>query len=108
MEFTSSESKRNSLMSNLKAVIEDAEDLLRSTGQQASQQADDTYRSARAKFEQTLQSAKSGLGTMQQTAAAKTKGAVTATDQYVKANPWQSVGIGAAAGLVIGFLLMRR
>ena len=27
---------------------------------------------------------------------------------YVKTNPWQGVGIGAAVGVVVGFLLARR
>lgn len=30
------------------------------------------------------------------------------TDVYVHENPWKSIGIGAAAGLVLGFLLARR
>lgn len=100
--------KRDNLVSSLKSVINDAEELLRSTGQQVGQQFDDKYRTARSKFEDTLQSAKSGLGSMQQNAGARTKEAMDSADEYVKSNPWQAVGIGAAAGLVIGFLLLRK
>jgi ElaB/YqjD/DUF883 family membrane-anchored ribosome-binding protein len=37
-----------------------------------------------------------------------TKQAVKVTDDYVHENPWRSIGIGAAAGLLIGFLAARR
>lgn len=29
-------------------------------------------------------------------------------DSYVRGNPWQGAGIGAAVGIVLGFLLARR
>ena len=31
-----------------------------------------------------------------------------ATEEYVRENPWQSVGIAAGVGLVLGLLLGRR
>lgn len=100
--------KRDHLVSDLKAVIEDAEDLLKTSGQQASQQLDDRYQKARMRFESTLSNAKSSLSSMEQKARARTREAADTTDQYVKSHPWQSVSIGALAGLVAGFLLMRR
>ncbi len=100
--------KRETLVNDLKAVIQDAEDLLRSSGQQAGQQFDDRYKNARVKFEETLSNAKSGLSGMEQKVSARTREAVDTTDQYVKAHPWQSVGIGAVAGLIAGFLMLRR
>jgi ElaB/YqjD/DUF883 family membrane-anchored ribosome-binding protein len=30
------------------------------------------------------------------------------TDTYVRDNPWRAIGIGAAAGLLIGYLVSRR
>ena len=39
---------------------------------------------------------------------AKTRAAAKATEDYVRANPWQAVGIAAAAGLVLGILATRR
>ncbi|WP_247646631.1 YqjD family protein [Deefgea sp. CFH1-16] len=38
----------------------------------------------------------------------KAKVAAQQTDQYVHAHPWQAVGVGAAVGLLIGFLAARR
>lgn len=34
--------------------------------------------------------------------------AITATEDYVQANPWQSVGIAAGVGFLIGLLATRR
>lgn len=34
--------------------------------------------------------------------------AARVTDSYVHENPWQAIGIGAALGLLVGFLLARR
>lgn len=36
------------------------------------------------------------------------KSAMSAGDSYVRDQPWQAVGIAAAAGLVVGFLAARR
>ena len=38
----------------------------------------------------------------------RTKAAVKATDGYVHENPWQSIGVGAGLGLLVGFLISRR
>jgi len=39
---------------------------------------------------------------------AKADSAAKATDEYVRANPWKAVGIGALAGFVLGLLVTRR
>ena len=38
----------------------------------------------------------------------KTKAAARATDDYVKTNPWQAVGIAASIGFLIGVMINRR
>jgi ElaB/YqjD/DUF883 family membrane-anchored ribosome-binding protein len=38
----------------------------------------------------------------------RARNAMTAGDSYVRDNPWQAVGIAAAAGLVVGLLVARR
>ncbi|HEX2529906.1 MAG TPA: DUF883 family protein [Burkholderiaceae bacterium] len=95
---------RDKLASNLQAVIKDAEDLLKST----SQQVDERYQSARAKFETTLKSAKSGLSSAEESLVTRTREAAQNTNEYVHGHPWQSVGIGAVAGLIIGLLVGRK
>jgi len=48
------------------------------------------------------------LAEAQEVVVDKAKAAARATDDYVHANPWRSVGIAAGAGLVIGMLISRR
>jgi ElaB/YqjD/DUF883 family membrane-anchored ribosome-binding protein len=95
---------REQLMSDLKTVIQDAEAWLRNGGQLTGEE----LKAAKAKFEQTLSAAKEGLAEYQQTVVEKTKEAARATDEYVHENPWKSVGLGAAVGVVIGMLIARR
>lgn len=95
---------RDRLLEDLRLVIKDAEDLLRSTGQQV----DEGYRVARARFESTLSDARSSLSTLEERVADGTRDAIETTQQYVKENPWQAVGIGALTGLAIGLLIGRR
>jgi ElaB/YqjD/DUF883 family membrane-anchored ribosome-binding protein len=95
---------RDQLMSDLKSVIQDAEVWLRN----GSQMTGEELQAAKAKFERTLTNAKADLIRLEETVVEKTKVAAKATDEYVKENPWKSVGIGAAAGLLIGLLISRR
>ena len=95
---------REQLMSDLKTVIQDAEAWLRNGGQLTG----DELKAAKAKFEQTLSAAKESLGEYKHTVVEKTKEAARATDEYVHENPWKSVGLGAAVGVVIGMLIARR
>ena len=95
---------RDQLLSDLKTVIQDAESWLRNGGQLTG----DELKAAKAKFEQTIASAKDGLAEYQQTVVEKTKEAARVTDEYVHDNPWKSVGLGAAIGVVVGLLISRR
>ena len=38
----------------------------------------------------------------------RARNTVKVTDDYAREQPWQTIGIGAAVGLLIGFLLGRR
>lgn len=95
---------RDQLLDDLRLVIKDAEDLLRSTGHQASE----GYQLARAKFESTLGNAKESLSTIEEQVTATAREAFETTDRYVQQNPWQAVGVGALTGLVVGLWLGRR
>lgn len=95
---------RNRLVDDLKLVIKDAEELLRSSGQQV----DEGYQAARAKFESTLSNARGGLTSLQGNVFASSREALANTNQYVQQHPWQSVSVGALAGLVLGMWLGRR
>lgn len=95
---------RDQLMNDLKSVIQDAEAWLRHGGQLTGEE----FQAAKAKFEQTLSSAKADLGRLEEAVVEKTKEAARATDEYVHENPWKSVCIGAGVGLLVGLLMARR
>ncbi|RZI41824.1 DUF883 domain-containing protein [Herbaspirillum sp. HC18] len=95
---------RDRLLEDLRLVVKDAEDLLRTTGQQV----DEGYRTARARFESTLSGAKSSLSSLEGRVSSGARDALDTTQEYVQENPWQAVAIGAGAGLLIGLLIGRR
>jgi ElaB/YqjD/DUF883 family membrane-anchored ribosome-binding protein len=92
------------LAADLKLVISDAEALLRATAGKAGE----TATAARAKMQETLDSAKLKLGPLGEEAAEQARAAVSAADDYVRANPWQAVGIAALVGIALGLLISRR
>jgi ElaB/YqjD/DUF883 family membrane-anchored ribosome-binding protein len=57
---------------------------------------------------QTLQSAKATLAHAQTVVTDNARQYAHMTDDYVHANPWKVLGVAAAAGMLIGFLLSRR
>jgi len=95
---------REKLMEDLKAVVNDAEELLKVTAHQTGEK----IASARAKAEESLQTAKARIAEESKVVMEKAKSAAKSTDEFVHANPWKAVGIGALAGFVIGLLISRR
>ena len=92
------------LLTDLHQVVTDAESLLRATADQTSAGASEL----RARVQSTLDRAKSSLGEFQTAAVDRAKAAGKATDDYVHDNPWQSIGVAAGVGLLLGLLLTRR
>ena len=88
------------LAADLRLVISDAEALLRATVGQAGE----ATAAARAKMQESLESAKLKLGPLGEEVAEKAR----AADDYVRANPWQAVGIAALVGIALGLLVSRR
>ncbi|QNM95630.1 DUF883 family protein [Chitinimonas koreensis] len=52
--------------------------------------------------------AKARLGELGDAASEKAEEARSMGEDYIRANPWKAVGIAAASGAVVGFLLGRR
>jgi ElaB/YqjD/DUF883 family membrane-anchored ribosome-binding protein len=92
------------LIEDLRTVIADTEELLKATANQAGAR----IAAARVKLEESLTVAKARIAEAQEAALARTKIAAKASDQYVRANPWNAVGIAAGVGFVLGALLARR
>ena len=95
--------KREKITNDLKTLIHEAEDLLKTKGG-----SEDTYHQARARVESALGAAREGFGKVEESVLARSRDVARSTDEYVHSHAWQSVGIGALAGLVIGLLAGRR
>jgi|APLak6261670569_1056079.scaffolds.fasta_scaffold09014_2 ElaB/YqjD/DUF883 family membrane-anchored ribosome-binding protein len=96
--------QKDKLMADLKLVIADAEELLRLTANQAGEGATEL----RDRVQGRIQEAKANLTGLQEATAAKVKAVGHATDEFVHEKPWQSIGVAAGIGLVIGLLIGRR
>lgn len=99
-----SEVNRDKLVSDLKVVIADAEELLKATASHAGDKAT----AARLKIQESIDSAKIKIADLGEAGVYKAKAAARATDDYVHDNPWQAAGIAAVAGVVLGLLISRR
>jgi ElaB/YqjD/DUF883 family membrane-anchored ribosome-binding protein len=62
----------------------------------------------RAKVADALSTAKATLARGSDKVQRHAKDAMNAGDSYVHDQPWQAIGIAAAVGLVVGFLVARR
>lgn len=96
--------QKDKLMSDLRVVISDAEEMLRMTADEVGESAADL----RSRVQARMNQAKADLIHLQEAAVAKAKAAGHATDEFVHENPWKSIGIAAGVGLVVGLLIGRR
>lgn len=95
---------RDKLMADLRVVVRDAEELL----SQAGSQAGEGFKAAKAKMEASLKAAKEELQYVEGLVVAKSKEAARSTDEYVHEHPWKAVGMAAAIGVIVGFLVSRK
>ena len=95
---------KDKLLQDFKAVVADAEELLRATASQAGEKV----AVARERIQDSLHQAKVKLAEAEDIIVQKSRQAARATDDYVHENPWQAVSAAAAVGLVIGLLIGRR
>jgi ElaB/YqjD/DUF883 family membrane-anchored ribosome-binding protein len=92
------------LTADLKAVVSDAEALLKATAGDAGVK----FGGVRDRLEESLKVTRARVAEMEDAVIEQTRAAAKATDQYVHENPWPSMGIAAAAGLLLGVLIGRR
>ena len=95
---------RERLARDMRAVVDDAEQLLR-VGAQGTGEA---VAQARGRLEDSLAAAKSAIQRMERSAVDRAQAAGRATDAYVHENPWTAIAAGAALGALVGVLLARR
>jgi len=103
-----SDTATDKLIEDFNAVIADTEQLLKSVAAVGGEKAG----AMRASVEQNLKAARERLEELQDAALERARAAAESADDYVRANPWESIGIaaglGALAGIVIGLMMNRR
>lgn len=99
-----SQASTDKLLKDLHVVIHDAEELLKVTAGQTGEQ----ITQIRDRAEASLRSAKAQLSALGIRAREAGREVASESDALVHRNPWVAIGTGAAAGLLIGYLLGRR
>jgi ElaB/YqjD/DUF883 family membrane-anchored ribosome-binding protein len=84
--------------------VADIEDLIKAS---TSLTGDDLAR-AKANLSARVAAARAFVEEMPGTMSDRARKSVKVADDYVREQPWQAMGITAAAGLLVGFLLGRR
>ena len=87
------------LTGDLKAVVRDAEDLMKATASQTGEKISEV----RSRLAAAVESAKATCQRLEQKAVAAAK----ATDQTIRQHPYESIGIAFGLGLLIGVLVAR-
>jgi ElaB/YqjD/DUF883 family membrane-anchored ribosome-binding protein len=101
----SSNNARERLMDELTHTISAAEKWLEdAAGNVTSGISSET----RARFDDTLRTAKSDLLKLEESLIAHGREAADQVDLYVQDNPWKAVTIGAVVGLLAGLLITRQ
>jgi ElaB/YqjD/DUF883 family membrane-anchored ribosome-binding protein len=98
------ERSRDALVKDFTEVLTEADSLLKQATKESGEKASDLG----AQVESKLRAAKLKLQDMQDDAMDRAKATARATDEYVRDNPWQALGVAAALGVLIGLLIGRR
>ncbi|MFJ5295647.1 DUF883 family protein [Pseudomonas sp. SLFW] len=104
MARPTAEKAQDILMADFQTLVADTEKLLAHTASLAGEQAD----VLRDQINDSLVRARETLALAEEALRNRSQEAVVATEEYVQANPWQSVGIAAGVGFLLGLLATRR
>ncbi len=94
----------NPMARDVQNVVSDAQELLKTV----QTEGESRIAEMRGKVQDQIETARHKMTDLQRTVADGADLAVRSTDAYVHANPWTAIGIGAAVGLLVGFLAARR
>ena len=89
---------KDKLVEDVKVLTKDVQDLLKATASVVGEKAAE----ARVKVEGSLKVAQEKLAVVQENVKTKGAEAVAVTDEYVRDNPWNAVGIAAGVGFLLG------
>ncbi|WP_189482425.1 DUF883 family protein [Alishewanella tabrizica] len=105
----------NDLQKELKLIADTLEELLQNSSdkpkaevEKLKAKAEDMLKNTRTKLANATEKLSEALHHTEETVTAKAQHVSDSTNEYVQKNPWTSVGIGAAVGLVLGVLLSKR
>lgn len=87
----------------LNRIVDQAETLLRSLGEQGGEAAE----AVRGRVTQTLQQAKARLAESASDAEQVAESLADRADDYVRTNPWQAVALAALLGSVLTLLITK-
>lgn len=92
------------LMQDMRAVVFDAEELLKATASQTGERVE----KVRNRVEDSLKTARVRLQQAGASLESQARDAMRDVDEQVRANPWTTAGIAAGIGLLLGLLIGRR
>ena len=98
------QASRDKLVADLKTVLNDAEELLKLTANDASGKLSEV----RSRLGTHVDAVKGRVTDLEDVVLVRTKEAAKATDNYVHQHPWQSIGVAAGAAFLLGMLCSRR
>src|SRR5437764_3847618 len=101
---TMGDTNSNPIARDIQNVVSDAQELLKTVQTEGQSKLSDVKGQVQAK----LDNAKQMLGQLGAQVQDGAKEAMDTTDAYVRSNPWRAVGISAAVGALVGFLIARR
>jgi ElaB/YqjD/DUF883 family membrane-anchored ribosome-binding protein len=92
------------ISNEFKSFLSDVEDLVK----QATTLTGDDLARAKAKLSARIGAAKESVSGAGAAISDRARNAAHITNEYVHEQPWKSISIGAAFGLLLGFVLARR
>lgn len=104
MARTQAQTAQEILKADFETLVRDTEKLLEHTATLAGDQADEI----RNQIHDSLLRARATLQETEDSLRVRGQAALTSTEDYVQSNPWQSIGIAAGVGFLVGLLASRR
>jgi len=95
---------RERVLTDLKTLSRDAEDLLKATASDVSEKA----KEARTRVAVALERARTTCIHLQEQTVATAKAAVKQADIVIRDHPYESIGVAFGVGLLIGVLVTRK
>jgi ElaB/YqjD/DUF883 family membrane-anchored ribosome-binding protein len=101
---TDTDIAKEKLIRDFKAVIRDAEELLKATANQTGEKVSEV----RSRAQDSIKSARAKLDELEDDMIARGRAYARETEDILRENPWQSVAIAAGVGFLLGMLSGRR